>query len=74
MLQLSLTTSLEVLNAAIRREPSWIPETHRSLHTQLILEGDCFVTGTAGLVKDPLQPVVKRSPSQVHAVATVVVA
>ena len=39
MLQLSLTTSLEVLNTAIRREPSWIPETHRSLHTQLILKG-----------------------------------
>ena len=39
MLQLSLTTSLEVLNAAIWRKPSWIPETHRSLHTQLVLEG-----------------------------------
>ena len=34
----------------------------------------CFVTGTAGLIKDPQQPVVKRSPYQVHADATVVVA
>ena len=39
MLQLSLATSLEVLNAAIWWEASWIPETHGSLHTQLILEG-----------------------------------
>ena len=36
--KLSLTTSLEVLNAAIWRKPSWIPETHRCLHTQLILK------------------------------------
>ena len=35
---------------------------------------DCFVTGTAGLIKDPLQPAVKPSPNQAHADATVVVA
>ena len=39
VLELCLTTSLEVLNAAVRSKSCRIPESHRLLHTQLVLEG-----------------------------------
>ena len=39
VLQLCLTTSLEVLNAAVRSKSCGIPESHQLLHTQLVLKG-----------------------------------
>ena len=48
MLDLSCTTSLEVLHASVGRETCGIPETHGRLHAEFILEGAqrrCCVVG-----------------------------
>ena len=39
MLDLGCTTSLEVLHASVGRETCGIPETHRRLNAEFILEG-----------------------------------
>ena len=52
VLQLSLTTSLEVLHAAIRCEPSRIPKPNWRLHAQLVLKGSQRRSGVVG----PISP------------------
>ena len=50
MLELSLTTALEVLYAAISCESGGVPKSHRSLNTQLILERAQWRSGVVGPV------------------------
>ena len=39
MLQLGLTTTREVLSAAIGTQSSWVPKSNWRLHAKLVLEG-----------------------------------
>ena len=52
MLELCLTTSLEVLNAAVRGKTGRVPEAHWCLHTKLVLER----TQRRGSVVGPVTP------------------